>query len=219
MITPTQMRAARAILDISQADAAKLLGIAPNTLSKIEGGQADPPASRIQEIQHYYESQGIEFLDGDGARRKQDNITILKGHKGFVDFIWDVHNVVKTSGGEICVSNVDEQDFLVWLGEDEAQKYKDAMAEINKNFYFKILICENDDYFAAGKYAEYKWVSKQEFSNVPFYVYGDRLAILLFDKEASVYIIKNQNIANAYRAQFNVLWDRALTPNVPGRLK
>ena len=62
MITPTQMRAARAMLDVSQGHVAEYLGIAANTLSKIESGQSDVSMSRMSEIQRFYEREGIEFV-------------------------------------------------------------------------------------------------------------------------------------------------------------
>lgn len=217
MPTPKQIRAARVYLDWSQDDLAERSGLAVSTIRNIEGGTNAPSGKSAQGLEKAF-GERIEFLPNGGIQPRQENVSILRGRPGFIDFIWDVYETVKAGAGEICVSNVDEEDFLFWLGEDEAQKYKDAMADLEKNFFFKCLIEEGDDYFAAGKYAEYRWVPKEEFANVPFYVYGDKLAILLFGKDASVYILDNAEIANAYRAQFNVLWGRAKQPAVKGRL-
>ena len=217
MATPKQIRAARVYLDWSQDELAERSGLAVSTIRNIEGGSNAPSGKSAQAIDSAFKDH-VEFLSNGGIQPKQETVNVLRGRSGFIDFIWDVHNTVKANGGEICVSNVDEQDFLFWLGEEEAQKYKDAMASLEKNFFFKILIEEGDDYFAAGKYAEYRWVAKEEFSDVPFYVYGDKLAIVLFGKEASVYILENKEIADAYRRQFSVLWERAKVPAVQGRL-
>lgn len=212
------IRAARVYMDWSQDDLAERSGLAVSTIRNIEAGTNIPSGKSTQALDRAF-GDYIDFLPNGGFQPRQETVTIFKGRSGFINFIWDVYGVVKAVGGDICVSNVDEQDFLVWLGEEEAQRYKDAMADLEKNFFFKIMIREGDDYFAAGKYAEYRWVPEKEFANVPFYVYGDRLAILLFDTEASVYVLKNKKIADAYRAQFSVLWERAQKPNVPGRLK
>lgn len=217
MPTPKQIRSARVFLDWSQDELAERSGLAVSTIRNIEGGSNIPSGKSAQALERAF-SDYIEFTPTGGIQPKQETMHVLKGRSGFIEFIWDVHETIQNQGGEICVSNVDEKDFLFWLGEEEAQKYKDSMAQLEKNFFFKILIQEGDDYFAAGKYAEYRWVPKAEFSNVPFYVYGDKLAIILFDKEVSVYILDNQNIANAYRQQFAVIWDRAKTPSVKGRL-
>jgi transcriptional regulator with XRE-family HTH domain len=218
MLTPREIKAARVYLDWTQDDLADRSNLSVATVRNIESGVGVPSSKSIEALDRAL-SEYVDFLPNGGFQPKSETMAVLKGRSGFIDFIWDVHNVVKASGGEICVSNVDEKDFLVWLGEEEAQKYKDAMATLDNEFFFKILIREGDDYFAAGKYAEYRWVPEQEFSNVPFYVYGDRLAILIFDKEASVYILKNKKIADAYRRQFSVLWNRAIKPQIEGRLK
>lgn len=218
MLTPREIRAARVYLDWNQDDLAERSGLSVATVRNIESGTGIPSSKSIEALDRAL-SEYLDFLPNGGFTPKSETLKVLKGRSGFIDFIWDVHNVVKAAGGEICVSNVDEKDFLIWLGEEEAQKYKDAMAALDKDFFFKILIREGDDYFAAGKYAEYRWVPEHEFSNVPFYVYGDKLAILLFDKETSVYILQNKKIADAYRAQFSVLWNRAIKPNIEGRLK
>jgi len=218
MPSAKEIRAARVYLDWSQDDLAERSGLAVSTIRNIESGFGTPSGKSAQALNRAF-GDYIDFLPNGGFQPKTETMSILKGRSGFIDFIWNVHEVVKSSGGEICASNVDEQDFLFWLGEEEAQKYKDAMASLDTKFFFKILIQEGDDYFAAGKYAEYRWVPAREFSNVPFYVYGDTLAILLFGKEASVYLLKNKEIADAYRRQFNILWDRAIKPNIEGRLK
>lgn len=218
MPTAKEIRAARVYLDWSQDDLADRSGLAVSTIRNIEAGFGNPSGKSAQAL-HKAFGEYVEFLPNGGFQPKQANVKIYHGRSGFIDFFWNVHETVKAVGGEICVSNVDEKDFLFWLGEEDAQKYKDAMADLDKNFFFKTLIKEGDDYFAGGQYAEYRWIAAAEFTNVPFYVYGDKLAIILFEKEVSVYVLDNKNIAKAYRAQFNILWDRAIKPNVKGRLK
>ncbi len=218
MPSPKEIRAARVYLDWSQEQLAEQSGLAISTIRNIEAGTNVPSGKSAQALDRAF-GDYIDFLPNGGFQPKQETVKIYRGRSGFIDFFWNVYETVKAVGGDICVSNVNEQDFLFWLGEDEAQKYKDAMAALDRNFYFKTIIQEGDDYFAGGKYAEYRWIAKEEFSNVPFYVYGDKLAIILFDREVAVYVLENRNIANAYRGQFNILWERSKKPNVQGRLK
>ncbi len=218
MPLPKEIRSARVYLDWSQDDLAERSGLAVSTIRNIEAGTNVPSGKSAQALERAF-NEYIDFLPNGGFQPKQETIKIYKGHSGFVDFFWNVYETIKSVGGEICVSNVDEKDFLFWLGKEDAQKYKDAMAALEKNFYFKTIIKEGDDYFAGGKYAEYRWIAAEEFSNVPFYVYGDKLAIILFEKEVSVYVLENKSIADAYRVQFNTLWTRAKKPTIMGRLE
>ena len=80
----------------------------------------------------------------------------------------------------------------------------------------RIIIEEGDSNFAATHYAQYRWAKPESFSDVSFYVYGRKLAILIFEHD-DVYIcvIPNKRVANAYRKQFNMAWELAYEPNTP----
>lgn len=64
MPTPAQIRAARAMLDLTQADLAKRAGISKTGLNNIERGSSDPKASTLRAIQQALELAGIEFTVG-----------------------------------------------------------------------------------------------------------------------------------------------------------
>ena len=152
MITPTQMRAARAMIDVSQGHVAEYLGIAANTLSKIESGQSDASASRVNDIQRFYEREGIEFTENDGVKWKTGGVVTYEGHLGFVDFVRDVYDTIK-SGGSVCVNNVNEDDFLKWEG-DEAEAHMERMNSVI-DLDFRILVQEGDVNTVGSGYAQY----------------------------------------------------------------
>lgn len=62
-ITPRQIRAARAMLEIKQADLAKSAGISLATLNNIERGVADPRSSTLAAIERALGTVGIEVGD------------------------------------------------------------------------------------------------------------------------------------------------------------
>jgi transcriptional regulator with XRE-family HTH domain len=65
MITPEQIRGARAMLGLTQAELAKRAGISTTGLNNIERRGADSKASTLRAIREALESAGIEFTDGD----------------------------------------------------------------------------------------------------------------------------------------------------------
>lgn len=80
-------------------------------------------------------------------------------------------------------------------------------------FTFKILLENGDDYFLASGYAEYKWLDPSNFGSVPFYIYGDKTALIMFkDEDVTIYIIKNAEVAESFRRTFTVLWKNACIP-------
>jgi transcriptional regulator with XRE-family HTH domain len=212
MITPTQMRAARAILDISQGEAAKLLGIAPNTLSKIESGQADPPASRIDEIQKIYEAQGIEFTEGDGARRRQSYVHRYSGVEGFRAFMDDVYETSKKYGGELCLFNTQPSLWLKYLGREWYSMHTERMGKIEPRLRVRIAIREGDDSFIFP-IAEYRWIPKDKWKDKTFYAYGPKLGLLNFkgDEDIEILVINESEFADSFRVLYEMAWQNETT--------
>ncbi len=64
MITPEQIRGARAMLGLTQAELAERAGISKTGLNNIEGGSSDPKASTLSAIQRVLEEAGVEFTNG-----------------------------------------------------------------------------------------------------------------------------------------------------------
>lgn len=211
MITGEQCRAARALLGWSLADLEARSDIGQQAISKFENRESEPMLKTVQKLRAVLEDAGVEFLMTGGVQPQQDVVRAYKGRAGFLKFIWDVYETARIGAGTICVSNVNEADFEYWLGEDDPV-YTAKMAEIKDKLDFKILIQEGDQNFSAGSYAEYRWVPKEFFSAAPFYVYGDKLAMLVFDKDVSVYVVKNKVVADAQRKQFDIAWNSAKTP-------
>jgi predicted transcriptional regulator len=67
MIMPQQIRGARAMLGLTQAELAKRAGISTTGLNNIESGTGDPKASTLAAIKNALESAGIEFIAENGG--------------------------------------------------------------------------------------------------------------------------------------------------------
>jgi predicted transcriptional regulator len=65
MVIPAQIRAARALLGLSQVELAKMAGISPTALVNIETGASDPKTSTLTAIIGALESAGAAFTNGD----------------------------------------------------------------------------------------------------------------------------------------------------------
>lgn len=209
MISGEQLRAARALLDWSLADLTEKSGIGQQAISKFENGETAPLSKTIQKLQKVLEAAGIEFLPTGGLQPRQDVIRSYKGRPGFIEFIYDVYETARGGRGDICVSNVNEADFEYWLGNEDAA-YVEKMDKL-KNINFRIL-SKHGDINVSSTYAEYRWVPEEQFSAAPFYVYGDKFAMILFEKDVTVFVVNNASIADAQRKQFEIAWDKAEIP-------
>lgn len=63
MLTPGQIRAARALLGWKQTDLATASGVSEISIKNIERGVTDPRASTLRAIQSAFEEAGVIFLD------------------------------------------------------------------------------------------------------------------------------------------------------------
>ncbi|RTL65975.1 MAG: helix-turn-helix domain-containing protein [Hyphomicrobiales bacterium] len=63
MLTPEQLRAARAMLSWTRQDLAKRSGVFVNTIKRFEVGESDPKLSTLYSLKRAVEAAGIEFID------------------------------------------------------------------------------------------------------------------------------------------------------------
>jgi transcriptional regulator with XRE-family HTH domain len=212
-ITTAQIRGARGILNWSQQDLAQRTGISATSIGAIENGQTTPRESTLSTIRKTLENGGIEFIGLDGVRLRTGDVRIFQGREGFWDFYEDIYSTVQETPGEILVSNADERLFEKWIDPENLKKHVNRMRG-TKGVSYKILVKEGDTHLlATPDYAEYRWTPKDQFSStVPFYVYGKKLAILLFSAEPTVILIKYDAVADAYRHQFMGIWKNSSLP-------
>jgi transcriptional regulator with XRE-family HTH domain len=212
-VTTAQIRGARGLLDWSQAELSKRTGISTTSIGNIESGNTQPRESTLFLIRKAFEDAGAEFLPDNGVRMRAGHVKVYTGRSGYLEFFDDVYTTLLDDESDVYVSNVDERKFLKWHGE-LTQEHHEKMKTIN-HIHYKILLQEGDDYFPA-KYAEYRWMPREHFSSVPFYVYGKRLGIMLFDNEPTIIVMEYPAVADAYRMQFISMWDHAILPEIEG---
>jgi transcriptional regulator with XRE-family HTH domain len=211
-ITTAQMRGARGLLNWSQSELSKRTGISTTSIGNIEAGNTQPRETTLKLIRQAFENAGIEFIGTEGMRLKNDTIDIYEGQTGFLNFFDNVYQTVMTGNSKIYACNIDESIFEKWSG-DYADQHLKRMKSV-PNLECKVLLKEGDTNYIASEYAEYRWLSNDLFSAVPFYVYGDKLAIILFNEEPKIIVLNNNSVTDAYKKQFNGLWQNAVSPKL-----
>lgn len=68
MVNGAQVRAARALLGISQDQLAARSGVARKTIALFEQGHSTPQPRTLKDLQDTLEDEGIEFLSDDEGR-------------------------------------------------------------------------------------------------------------------------------------------------------
>ena len=213
MITRSQIKAARSLLEWDQSDLAKASGLSLTSVATLEQGKSSPRLSTEKAVQKALEDAGIEFLPDPGVRlrREKFHFQLLEGHDSILKVWCDIEECyAKTTGGEVLLSGVDEK---IWI-----ERYKDNLKHVinwrkERNIVTRFLICEGDAWLTAdAKY--YRAIPKVLFQQTPYYVYADRLAVINWSTPQTVLLIQNPMIAETFRRQFEFNWSvgRELNP-------
>lgn len=210
-MTPQQVRGACGLLGLTQKDLSEATSITRASLRKYDIGEIAFTQKSLDKLEKFFTSNAIIFLDNHGVMFKpSEEIRKLEGHFGFVAFMDDVYKVAQEQGGDICVSNVDERNWVKWMTAPLYEKHSKRMTLLN-NFTLKILVEEKDSLFIANDFAEYRHIPSEFFNDQSFYVYGNKLALIAFGDDVRIHIINNKNWAESFRKLFNCTWNNAPT--------
>ncbi len=209
-MSPEQIRGACGLLGITQKDLSEKVGITRANLRKYDQGELEFTTKSMDKLTAFFENNRIVFLENNGVSIKPlEDIQKLYGRHGFIAFMNDVYEVTKRQGGEICVSNVDERNWIKWMTEPLYEKHSKMMSKLG-NFTFKILIEHSDTFFIASDIAEYRYVLPEYFNDQSFYAYGNKLALIAFDdNDVRINIIESDGWSQSFRKLFNLAWDNS----------
>lgn len=212
MITKEQIQAARGYLGWDRPKLSEESGVSITHIANIENGKTESPrAKTVNAIERVFVKNGIGFKDG-GVFPKENTIYELHGQQGFWDFYDDVYETVKEQGGDLLVHNVEEAVFIKWLG-DRKELHRERMSQLD-NFQQKVTLKEGDTNFSTDFGApEYRWITAEQFSPTPFYVYGSKLAMFMFkEDDVDIIVIDHPQITESYTKDFWNTWEKAKTP-------
>jgi transcriptional regulator with XRE-family HTH domain len=204
-LTGPQIAAAIALSGLTQEKLAAEAKLGRNTLTKIIN---DPTAAyredTIRKISSILEKQGIEFLPGEGVRKKEQTVTTYNGDDCLRDLLIDVYETLRKDGGEMLVAHLDEgraissltKDFLLEL----IRKRKEA------NISCRLLV-RADDPNLIPPFDTYRAIPNEFFSQYPFYIYGPKLALLSWQPSPRVIVIDDERFADSARKLFEIAWN------------
>jgi transcriptional regulator with XRE-family HTH domain len=207
MISIKQIRAPRVLLEWKQSDLAKASKLSLPTINNIERGIGSPKAETLDLIRNSLESNGIEFIDEIGVQLKGEilNFQMLEGIEGLKKLLDDVYETLKPNKGEVLISGLDERFFKEKLGDGLEQHIKRlAVADIKE----RLLIRKGDDFLVAPKTA-YRHIPEELFSQMPYYVYANKCAFVLWGPPLKILLIENATLVESFKKQFERNWQNA----------
>jgi transcriptional regulator with XRE-family HTH domain len=209
MITIPQIKGARGILGWTQDELAAAAKISLPALNNLERGLTRPHAETLQRIRKALERAGIEFISG-GCRLAEEtlDVQIFEGEAALFRLYDDVIETYTGTGGVILVSGVDERKF-VQAGGDRFHEYLKKFSALG---IVDNLLAKDGDTHLVVPVKYYRWVADEIFSQVPYMVYDDKYAIILWGPPVKIILIHNAEIAASYRKQFKAHWRRGKIP-------
>jgi DNA-binding XRE family transcriptional regulator len=205
MISMSQIKAARGLLDWSQSVLAQKANLTQRTLTNIETGRTRPNTDTLIIIKKTLEEHGVDFIE-DGVRHKKRHMDIIKGNNfqtEFLDFIYDV--LCSTGTKEVLLNGIN-QDLLTGLARAHVVDYTQKIKSLNVKERF--IVPENmDRTFMTVDLEHYRGLPPEYFSDsTPIVIFDSYYAMMLFDIQ-EIWVIKNKGLAEFQRKQFAFLWD------------
>lgn len=207
VISPRQIKAARALLDWTQADLASATGLHFNAINKVENGLGEPRTSTLERIKIACENSGIRFRGQRGVELKEDIFELVR-YEGS-DFIRhltdDTLAILQTSKDEIVTCLIDEQLFNT-PDRKQSERYYKAMKKTG--FRERYIVSRKQTNFMNDDKSVYRWLPEKIMGTVAYSVYGNRTAFINWGTH-EILIIKNKSLAATFRRQFEFLWSQA----------
>jgi len=214
-ISPAQLRAARALLNWSRRDLAKLSGISEPTLHRYENGTTSPESRMENKLIEAFDARGVEFSERNGVCFKSNEVEVFDGKDRFDDFYDFLYEHLNQFGGDVCVV-IYNQMQLMRARHDPALHLK-RMKKLydQKKITFRLLTTISD--FKSHGYAQIRWMPKLRPTPTSFYAFGNCLALisLLDEKSPHVVVLRSPPLADGYRKGFEMSWQIGLKPPPP----
>lgn len=189
---------------LTQEALAQKTGIPYTTLIKVESGAIKNPSIKV--ITSIARTLGVpveELTNDEGI------VQTIEGQDNIEKILDDVYETLKDSGGEVFISGIDERKFL----EADKEAITAHIGRLSKaGVKERLLARDGDSFFFAGSQSVYRWVPENLFNPTPIYVYGEKVAMIVWGLHQQVIIIRNPVLADAYRKQFLFIWERAKIP-------
>lgn len=202
-VSVDQLKAARALLNWSQADLAKKSGYSLPTINNIERGQYEAHTTTMDDIIQTFEQAGVQFLDGPGVRIDNTGFRIksYEGADALHYLLVKIGLAFTEQGGELLLSGLDEAILTEKAGTDITKLQK----RLGSNVMVKIL-CHKAQSHGLMFHNFQKKVVSDAIPLVPCFLYKDRVALVILKNPVHVAILYSDELTKQYVQLFNHLW-------------
>lgn len=197
---------ARAFLNWGQPELAERCGVSAQTISNFERDAGHAEARTAAKIATVLEVAGIRLLPSGGIEPRNDLITVLEGDDAGWRLLDNIYDTLKEDGGEVLIAGLREADPSETARRQQLERHISRLQEAG--ITERILIEEGEKNLIAPQ-AWYRWLPSAHFSNTPFQVYGDRIALRDWGPPQRIVLVEHPGFAATFRNLFDVAWQHA----------
>ena len=206
-ISPKQIQLGRQLIDWTQENLAKNSGVSKQTIINIENAIKSTKQDTLKKVITALEKAGVEFLEGDGVRKRQVNIKRYYSIEGFKAFMDDVYMTAKEHGGDICLANSRPSLWHELLGKEWYEEHSKRMAALGDHIRVRITVQRGDKDFVLES-AEHRWLKKSQWRGKVFYAYGAKLGLLNFiGNTVHITVLEEADFTEEFRIMFDSVWE------------
>lgn len=192
-LTPDQLRAARALLNISQDDLAKESGAALTSIRQFELGGINKLQQKTETALLSYLGEKVEFIGGRGVALREKDHLILEGEGAIVHMFEDMHTHLRGQEGAEALFLCGSTPCLF---APELIEYCAALREAG--FTYRA-ICHKKDAVSPIRTAP------ANFTPLPLQVvYGSTVAQMIGPDR--VLLVRSPMLAKGLKQTFEMLW-------------
>lgn len=216
-----QIKAARALLGWSQEELAQASGLAVNTIRNIEMGAISPRLTTNSLIRQVIEEAGLEFTDGEGVKRRSDDVRLYQGADAGEAFFASLGAAMRGKGGDVAIL-VPSLDLLRQVCDVGSSDVWTPLEQLASVASVQCLVGDAASSTPLPSAVQCRRIAPHLIGPVPCFIYGTLYALALLDRTAAPRFVtfRTASTAQAYRHHFLQLWNTAaplLAPVVPSR--
>lgn len=213
-ISAGQIKAARAILGWSQDETAGKAGVSTTTIYNLEKSRnlerCQVTLRSVIDVRKTFERHGLEFLDGDGVRRRFEDVVIYRGPTSCERFFDDMLAAAETHDEEI-IAVVQSQDILCRALGTEGVDEPERLLQLAELTNIKCILSDRTPLAFVTPSCEFRFLPRYVFGH-PLFVCGDKYALVISEGCGlfNFVVFKSLLRAQTERHSFAPLWNEAL---------
>lgn len=154
----------------------------------------------LKEKQDHVNQVLPELIEISKFEKEEIAVEVYKGPEGIKTLLLDA---VRSGVKEVVGIGVDESRYKknvpIFI-----EQYQRLLKE--NNIHERMIVKSDPEYLFNQEHTHYKFVPASQFSPVSTVVYADKVQIGLWEPAVTSILIKNKQLADAYRKHFEILW-------------